>query len=194
MTEPSVQLIPHPPERRRRPGVTLCCGCSCCCCCCCLHTLGSVLGAAVAPAIGNRRRMDVGPGVRNPWDRDELDEGYETGVAIPDLQKRPGRSRVEMYWWIVLLLIGITLAITLTQLYDVVSGFLVGLLVVALILPILQVISSVFTMIVVCLAAAPNRNLQLKQQGKILLGTLIGAGAGIAVMVGLFALFAMSTK
>src|SRR5262245_18772148 len=36
----------HPPERRRRRGQVAACGC--CCCCCCLHTVGGLIGPAVA--------------------------------------------------------------------------------------------------------------------------------------------------
>lgn len=41
-------LHAHRPERgaRRQDAVMLCCGC--CCCCCCLHSVGSLVGAAVA--------------------------------------------------------------------------------------------------------------------------------------------------
>lgn len=43
-----MNLRKHPPERRHR-GVTLAAsGCCCCCCCCCLHSLGSLIGSAVA--------------------------------------------------------------------------------------------------------------------------------------------------
>ena len=42
-------LRKHPPERRRR-SVTLAAHGCCCCCCCCLHSLGSLIGSAVASA------------------------------------------------------------------------------------------------------------------------------------------------
>jgi hypothetical protein len=42
-----MNLTKHPPERRRR-SVTLAAHGCCCCCCCCLHSLGSLIGSAVA--------------------------------------------------------------------------------------------------------------------------------------------------
>jgi len=45
----SLEFTVHPPERRRKSNdvVAHCC---CCCCCCCLHSLGSIIGAAVSAA------------------------------------------------------------------------------------------------------------------------------------------------
>src|SRR6266540_1367403 len=41
-----IAIRSHPPERRRRQGnVAACC---CCSCCCCLHSLGGLIGSAVA--------------------------------------------------------------------------------------------------------------------------------------------------
>lgn len=51
-----MKLQAHPPERRRR-GVTLAAHGCCCCCCCCLHTLGGLIGAAVA---GTKARTPEG--------------------------------------------------------------------------------------------------------------------------------------
>lgn len=42
-----MNLRKHPPERRRRGVILAAHGC-CCCCCCCLHSLGSLIGSAVA--------------------------------------------------------------------------------------------------------------------------------------------------
>ena len=52
MSPSPVVIQKHTPERRRRAVTTLNCGCSCCCCCC-LHTMGSLVGAAIAPTIGH---------------------------------------------------------------------------------------------------------------------------------------------
>ena len=40
-------LRKHPPERRSR-SVTLAAHGCCCCCCCCLHSVGGLIGSAVA--------------------------------------------------------------------------------------------------------------------------------------------------
>lgn len=46
----TVQFEKHQPERRRGFGGYLFCGGGCCCCSCCLHTLGGLIGAALATA------------------------------------------------------------------------------------------------------------------------------------------------
>jgi hypothetical protein len=46
----SVRFDKHQPERGRGIGANVCCGS--CCCCCCLHSLGGVIGGAVATAKG----------------------------------------------------------------------------------------------------------------------------------------------
>lgn len=46
----------HPPERRANRGVVVACTGSCCCCCCCLHTVGGIVGAAIA-APGSARSV-----------------------------------------------------------------------------------------------------------------------------------------
>src|SRR3954462_10546863 len=56
----AVLVVAHPAERRhRRSSLPAQAGPECACCCCCLRTLGSILGATVAPDIG-------GPGPRLP--------------------------------------------------------------------------------------------------------------------------------
>ncbi len=59
-----VALTPHAPERRRWAGwLSSTTFCSCCCsCCCCAHSLGGLIGAAVASRKGTdspeRRRVN----------------------------------------------------------------------------------------------------------------------------------------
>src|ERR1022692_233243 len=55
----AISVVAHAPERRRhRTGVPAQAGPGCCCCCCCcLHSVGSLIGAAVAPNLGPRSRM-----------------------------------------------------------------------------------------------------------------------------------------
>jgi hypothetical protein len=44
----SVQFEKHQPERRRGASDRIMCGGGCCCCSCCLHSLGGLIGAAIA--------------------------------------------------------------------------------------------------------------------------------------------------
>ena len=48
----------HPPERGTRNGKHVVVNSACSCCCCCLHTLGALIGIAVA---GNLRAEAVAP-------------------------------------------------------------------------------------------------------------------------------------
>jgi hypothetical protein len=53
---PSITIVSHRPERRQvRPRVPALAGpCCCSCCCCCLHTVGGIIGAALAPQLGRK--------------------------------------------------------------------------------------------------------------------------------------------
>src|SRR5262249_33950685 len=74
-----VVVVAHPGERRRGCStVPAQAGhCCCCCCCCCLHSLGGLIGAAVAPNLG-------APGPRSYmrltyyWDEEDYDAGPRT--------------------------------------------------------------------------------------------------------------------
>src|SRR3954447_17287436 len=55
-----VEFHKHPPERRGGKGAKLYCGGGCCCCSCCLHSLGGLIGAALASP-----RRQAGPGSAN---------------------------------------------------------------------------------------------------------------------------------
>src|SRR5262245_37793029 len=75
-----IRFEAHPPERKRRPqSVVVACGC-CCCCCCCLHTLGGVIGAAVAPAFGRRAYPSKYRLLVEEYDY-EVSHGYAAGES-----------------------------------------------------------------------------------------------------------------
>jgi hypothetical protein len=50
MSDAPITVHVHPPERRGQRSTVLTCG-ACCCCCCCLHSVGALLGAALAPLM-----------------------------------------------------------------------------------------------------------------------------------------------
>ena len=54
-TLPHDAIEAHPPERGEHKKQYVILYSCCCCCCCCLHTIGGVVGAAVAGATGNYR-------------------------------------------------------------------------------------------------------------------------------------------
>src|SRR5687768_17608892 len=81
---PAVVVESHPPERRRRTEILMC-GC-CCCCCCCLHTVGGLIGSAIAPAFGRKDRLPL---------HYYYDEDY--GIELPSIA-RGGVSAVPIFW------------------------------------------------------------------------------------------------
>ena len=73
--DPAITVITHQPERRRqRASVPAQAGgCCCCCCCCCLHTVGGLIGAAVAPTLGSGNRPVVPGSLMDVWNDAEFD-------------------------------------------------------------------------------------------------------------------------
>jgi hypothetical protein len=200
-----VDFSAHPPERRRRPAVTLYGGC--CCCCCCLHTIGSVIGAAVAPTIGRGRRPSLysyddyryeddfpapvtrrtGTGIQT-GDRpiperslphEEEDEDYPR-VTQP-LRNRV--SAVALFWWIVL---GLSIVGLLWFASSSNDNMAVGLVILALVMPAVQLGSAFIVAIVLLCMRRTDSGYQFIQLGKITLGVILGTAAGIVAMVALF--------
>ena len=165
----SVTIETHVPERRRKAVTTVCCGCSCCCCCC-LHTLGSLVGAAIAPGIGK------GSPVAMVYYFDE-----DTGRQIP-LDHKPGLSAVVMFWWVLCFLI--FLCFTYGILTNSAKGetLLITGIIVLMVFPILQIASAVITVVVFAVWNRPDRAYQIWQLGRITLGVVLGTLLGIGVM------------
>jgi hypothetical protein len=164
-TEP-IRIECHPPERRRRTE-TLMCGC-CCCCCCCLHTVGGLIGAGIAPAFGRKNRMPI---------LYYYDEEFD--VALPSIQKT-GVSAVKVFW-----LISLICAIlgALIGLVEGAEGFVVGLVILALVYPAVQLGSAMLVAFWLAVSSRDDKRYQFKQLGKITLGLFLGTVAGILTMV-----------
>jgi hypothetical protein len=167
-----VIITKNAPERRRRAVTTLC-GCTCCTCCCCLHTLGSLIGAAVAPTITRGAPMPI------TYYYDE-----ETGDALPEISK-PGLSAVSLFWWISCFLIFCSFLYTILLEKGRVDSMMVTGVILLLVFPLLQLASAVVTLIVFGFWPRPDRGYQLKQLGKITAGVLLGSILGIGAMVGI---------
>jgi hypothetical protein len=131
---PAVMVIAHPPERRQgRSSVPAQAGPGCCCCCCCcLHTLGAIIGAAVAPNLGGGPKPRSYVPLTHYWDEEADEPGAwptsarerEAVTAEPpaspttpvdpvrlDKDERgialpaPGPSAVSLFWWTVVVLV-----------------------------------------------------------------------------------------
>jgi hypothetical protein len=167
-SSPSVVIDSHPPERRRRTE-TLMCGC-CCCCCCCLHTVGGLIGSAIAPAFGRKDRLPL---------HYYYDEEY--GIELPSIA-RGGVSTVPVFWT----LTGVfsVLAVFLSGIAgDRGEGVVVGLVILALTFPGIQLAAAVVCAIWLGVSPRHDKAYQFKQLGKITAGLVLGTIAGILAMV-----------
>ena len=170
-----IAIEKHQPERRRKAVTTVNCGCSCCCCCC-LHTLGSLVGAAVAPAIGSGSPMPI------TYYFDE-----ETGQEMP-LIRKPGFSAITIFWWILCFLIFLCFAFGIVASASGVSVMITGVLIL-MAFPLLQLASVIVTLIVFACWPRPDKFHQLQQLAKISLGVVLGTLVGVGAMAGIGALF-----
>ncbi|HZZ80941.1 MAG TPA: hypothetical protein VFE62_20735 [Gemmataceae bacterium] len=168
MSTPIV-LQKHEPERRRKAVTTLHCGCTCCCCCC-LHTIGSIVGAAVAPAIGSGEPLPL-----TYYYDDEI------GADVP-LIRKPSFSSVTMFWWLTCVLIFGCFAFGIISERGSSESVLITAVIVLLIFPGLQLISAVLTLFVYLIWPRYDKFQQIAKVGKILGGVVLGALAGTLVM------------
>src|SRR2546426_4106519 len=158
----------HPPERRRRTEIRMCHG-SACCCCCCLHTIGGIIGSAVAPAFGKKHRMPI------HYYYDE-----EGDVAVPNIAKT-GVSAVKVFWF--LSLAAAIVGALIGAMVGHRDGFLIGLFSLVMAFPAAQLVCAIITLIWLALSSRQDKSFQLWQLGKITLGLVVGTAAGILAMV-----------
>jgi hypothetical protein len=169
--QPSPVVIQkHAPERRRKAVTTLHCGCTCCCCCC-LHTVGSIVCAAVAPALGKGNAMPL-----THYYEDEA------GIQIPDI-KKPGFSAVTIFWWVTCFLIFLCFAFGILQDGRGAENVVITGVVVLLVFPGLQLLSALITLIVFACWPRYDKFQQMAQLGKITIGVVAGCILGILAMV-----------
>lgn len=104
----------HPPERGARPTQPVILYSCCCCCCCCLHTLGGVIGAAVAGAKTNYLADDddkFASAIRHYSDIVEDNTNYRAdasdspGMDVPTSPRSHLPSSQGLYWFSVLAVI-----------------------------------------------------------------------------------------
>jgi hypothetical protein len=157
----------HPPERRRRTEIHMCHG-SCCCCCCCLHTLGGIIGSAVAPGYGKNNRMPI---------TSYYDEQPDT---VDPNAPQTGASAVQVYW--ILSLVGAILGAWVGAMQGG-EGFIIGLVILAMVFPAVQLVMAIITAIWLGASSRPDRSFQLGQIGRITLGLVVGTVVGILTMV-----------
>ena len=192
MSKPEIHIEAHPPERGRRRGEVVLCGCCCCCCCCCLHTIGSVVGAAIAPAFGSKRPSSIQAKYRLLVEEYDFNDD-ESAIPSPEiLARKRGLSAIAVYWVVVLLLsvlaAGGTVYLGMSSSRSS-DNFFIALVLLVLGFPVLQLVASLLTALVMVASTQSDKWRQLLQVGKITLGTLIGTVLGIVSMVGIAFLF-----
>ncbi len=217
----SVSFVAHPPERRhRRPIAPALAGGCCCCCCCCLHTLGSIIGAAVAPTMGDRsgprsysptsyfweEEDERGAPALSAKDRAAITSGRPTSRPLPSLNEDfhdsdfvlNRHSAASLFWWstLVVLMGGMFLCLIIyheeTRTDTFFSIVLVGGIIALLVFPGVQLAAAIVTFLILTFSSREDKGYQLRQLGKIVLGVAAGAVLGILAMVGIG--FAMSLR
>lgn len=176
MSDPDrITVTAHPPERGRvRSLVPAQAGASCCCCCCCLHSVGALVGAAVAPVMRDRQRP-----------RTQEEEDY---ADAPDAGRPGGGPFAVRVFWLSTLILGVlvlagggVLAIT-NQPGDFVNGVLVAGFAIIMLLPALLLVAAAVAAVVIGLSGQPDKARELGQLGRITAGSLIGALVGTVPM------------
>ncbi len=209
---PVLSVVAHPAERRlRRPSVQAHVGGGCCCtCCCCLHSVGGLIGAAVASIKGGeptpesfqqgaaelgRDRRTEGPSLHDPEavkaDTSFSDETPTRSLPAPDDTRDfalpvHGSSAVKLFWLSLLALIALGWPLLLAWNYGpyfTSSALLVfSGFILLLWLPGFQVGACLVTWLILAVSTRPDKRSQLRQLGKILLGVVIGTIVGLLLM------------
>lgn len=153
-----ISIQRHPPERQRRAPVAAPAG-GCCCCCCCLHAIGGLIGAGVAS-----------PSKTPP---PEVPPASADGVAeVPD------HSAAKLYWSLVIIASAIVAASASAS-----DEAGVGLLILALLLPGVQLGASFLAAIVLLCSKRDDRFHRLRHLGKITLYAFAGGLIGMVLMI-----------
>ena len=151
----------HPPERRENRGVIVACTGSCCCCCCCLHTLGGIVGAAVASP---------------------------SGTSTDGASQASSAKAAHTYWLLLVALCGLIAAGGMSIAYSdrgrwqdvaiVVGGLVLGL-------PLVQIAVSVAAVILIAINwpfRFADKRAALKRIGRITRHTITGTMVGVIIM------------
>lgn len=145
-------------------------------------SLGALIGAAVAPAVGARRR----DGPRTQEEEDYADFAEARG-------RGHGPSAVRIYWLSVLILGSLVMAgggvmALANGRGDLTGGLLGAVFVIIMLLPALLLLAALVTAVVLGVSTRPDKAREFGQLGRIAVGVFIGALAGTAPMVGLYLL------
>ena len=173
-----VEFVALPPERYRSSQASAQAGGCCCCCCCCLHSLGGIVGAAVALKLGG------GPAYRNDAAAEEFDDGFDQPRLIAPRTTLPeeegeGATARSLFWYsflFLMLLIGVVGTVVWRT--PLAGGFAV-----LMVMPVLQLVSAGIALFALAFSSRPDRGYQLRCLGRLTLGTIAGSLLGLFVML-----------
>lgn len=167
-------FVAHLPERARRSTTLLSAGC-CCCCCCCLHSLGSIGGALYGMSSGRR------PATEGLSPADAARENVERRAA--------DKYASKLYWLSLLVVALLTLIGSALENMRGGEGLAIGLLIIALCLPLGQLAASVLALIYINVFPPLRKPDCLRRLGRITLFSfiwgLIGTALTWVLMVGM---------
>ncbi len=157
------------PERTASMPVAAAAGGCCSCCCCCFHTLGGLIGAALAKP----------PKVVEP----------EAPVATIDgAPTTPKYTAWKEYWTAFLIASLLTIMGLGFYITDSGSDRLLAMVVFyGITTPLVQLGASLIALGMILSSKRPGRSERLRHLGKITLYTVIGAGLGFILVLLIFA-------
>lgn len=202
MNRPPVRFESHQPERRRRAGTTLAAGC-CCCCCCCLHTVGGLIGAAIASASGRFEPVPPFPfpetdSARAPTSApvtgvNTIESAFQSGRPVPIRLEEDednlsaihsgtaGVSAAVLFWWTLLVLsVAVSILVVVMGGGDACGG---AVLLLALTLPAVQLASAFLVAVGLLISRRTDRDYQLGRLGHIVGGAMLGTVTGVVLMI-----------
>jgi MFS family permease len=209
----AISVVAYRPERwRPHLGIPAQAGGGCsCCCCCCLHTIGGLIGAAVAPALGDRYQSDSLSLLTEDGDEGQFDapapptsvtnsEAVTSTPPAPLTTQAPPEgsstesvrasalivrrhSAVRLFWWtLTVLAVFSFVCCLLTGTTDIVAG----LFLILIGLPAIQLAAIVVTAVILTVWRRPDKEDQFELLGKLtfgwFVGTLFGAIGTVAVL------------
>jgi hypothetical protein len=163
----------HPDERRLGSTRGVYAGCSCCCCCC-VHALGGLIGAA----IGSR------PSKADPT---STKQAFETNRG--DVEPIRPRSAAGVYWYVLLAVCAVsTIALAVMISHgdpgDWQDALLAGGVITLLVLPGLQLVASVVTVLGFVAFRVPDP--PWASLARITWQGFLGSAVGLLAMLALF--------
>ena len=163
----AITLERLPPERTAVAPVAAAAGGCCSCCCCCFHSMGSLIGAAMA----------------RPPKVTETDAPVATIAGTPTTPKYSANRE----YWMSFLIASLVFLIGTTAYFSNEKDLMLGVAVFyALAVPAIQLAASIIAWIMILVSKSPGRGERLNHLGRITAYSLLGALLGGIVVWAIF--------